>query len=56
VGCVRVFSRLARLLLVALALVASVAVVFFTPPVVLGVVLGLAVVGCLVVEFWKGGR
>jgi len=44
------FSHLARLILAALALVAAAAVIFFTPPVVLAVMLGLAVVGCLVVE------
>ena len=52
----RLLRHLARLFLAALALVAAVAVVYFTPPVVMGVVLGLAVVGCLVSAFLNGGR
>ena len=52
----KVFSHLARLFLAALALVAAAAVIFFTPPAVLAVALGLAVVGCLVSAFLNGGR
>jgi len=52
----RLLRRLAHLALAALALVAAVAVVYFTPPIVMGVVLGLAVVGCLVSAFLNGGR
>ena len=51
---IQISTHLARLLLAALALVAAGVVIFFTPPVVLGVVLAVAVVGCLVVEFLDG--